>query len=290
MKCPICGGENRNIHALNAAVCSRRGIDPMRREHSWHPIPDSEMTAEERAINDGFVKALDEWMAGARGAVSRCADPTERLVLAVVACTRVTKDGVPRWQVHWETIEDLVPETRAASERDALVRQSYIRPQYGGSMDKSCWDHDAVRDWFMSSVKTPPTACIHGKRRGFFGTKDTVEDGWRLKSGSTIRGRDDWSQDLHIATNGRLVRDRGDDASPIEGFNPYAVWQMAEMTGVPLPSAVLPVHWGWDPYDAHPRHWDWRKPIRVSARGVTQAEPKPPPPKPKGPTWDPQPL
>ena len=170
------------------------------------------------------IRAWDDWLDAARGALAESSDPSERVVRVVAAL----QGG----------------ELRSQRRDEPKVLPPLLLPDIlQGAPATSCWwDRDAVQAWFLRSVKVPPDELgVVNVRRTLFGEtrrEQTTAPGWSFPEGSTALtgGPGGYPLTVCVLTDGRRLLGASTEGGQSIGFNERVLAQMAEMAQLdPLP-------------------------------------------------------
>jgi len=177
------------------------------------------------------VRLWDGWLVATRAALEQTPDPVERTVRVVSALSGGSWPGrLPEDRRLLLTL--LLPEQLAGRELDV----------------RWWWDHDAVHEWFLRSVRVPPQQLevVRMRRTLLGGTRRerTTAPGWEFPQGSTAgRGEShsQWWLNVSVLADGRRLLGANAGEGPRVGFNETALTLMAERAQLELLPAFPPV-------------------------------------------------
>jgi hypothetical protein len=185
------------------------------------------------AARAGSAKERRLWLERAAVEVQAIADPVEKIVRVVGACTSLINDGYRsiEFAIDATGLQRLLPELFPPG---VAVSLNYPPP----------WSHDAVQAWFLRSVRSSPThSNLAVAIRGVFGSKERRVRAWGFQHGST-RPQPSGEGNMFFASifigedGQRLYEPRMGSCSyeplaPHEGFNAHALRHMARLVGLP---------------------------------------------------------
>lgn len=192
---PLCGQHADEGRRGGRVLCATHAAERERESTR------AEVLAQERR-EAGRAAAVAEWEANAARALAAVADPTERMVRAIVEIR------------HAET-----------AELDAMIPKN--------------WNGRQIADWFLRVVKEPPGK-LEYYEQGFFGLKRRTTPAWWFSDGPTelVQLGDIWRYcSISICGDGRIRyrqghRDGSWEPVPGERFAPKMLKQMLEMAMV----------------------------------------------------------
>jgi hypothetical protein len=182
------------------------------------------------------MRAWDEWLRTAREALSDCDDQTERMI-RVVAAVKGSRTRA----------------SKRADQPDEILPPMLLPDVLGDRKAHGWWwDHDAVQEWFLRSVKAPPeNLTVVDSRRTLFGGRKRIQTnapGWSFQGGATA-STGELGTPTHFVFNVSILKDGrrmiGAAPDPSAGFNGRTLTQMAamaELTPLPPPPPMSYFH------------------------------------------------
>ena len=276
MRCHRCGSEALYVVAPNVWQCAGTIATPggvvggpgltnpslgpgLMRVPDTYRTCNTTVTVEESTLSDDDKKLHDRFMADYTRAASAVAarvgeaasalaslDPNERLVVAIrqYAFTGGFKPPTHRgewWnslRPDWPVLKAAFPETFLASEKGHFKNSFLVHSPW--------WDHDLIREWFLSMVVAPPiTRLVSYNAKTWLGAaqRRTREvRGWTLEFAvQPTVSYQNLSETIFLTVDGKYaVEGFLLKTDPRPGFNANGLRQIADLLDLPSVQLLEP--------------------------------------------------